>query len=234
MNAVNTFILTLGITLTLAAATTQAAQKQWSKAFNNSIDSVSSQTLDEHEKLHLVFMRSEEKLARDVYTYLGLVYPELNVFGKIDDAEQRHMDAVLDKLVQYDIPDPVTNDNTGVFTGEEYGEYFTDTYNTLIEMGASSNLDALYVGALIEELDIHDINLCPEEIVLQDNDLYDDEDCGKLYSDNPDIQRLYASLLAGSEKHLQAYVRNIEKFIGAGNYQAQILTPDQLDDIINR
>ena len=84
MNALNTFILTLSIALTLAGATTQAAQKQWSKAFSNSIDSSSSQTLDEHEKLHLVFMRSEEKLARDVYIYLGLMYPELKVFGKID------------------------------------------------------------------------------------------------------------------------------------------------------
>jgi len=234
MKPLNIFILALGITLVLAGVSTQAAQKQWGKTHNNVIDSTSSQTLDEHEELHLRFMRSEEKLARDVYTYLGLLYPELKVFGRIDDAEQRHMNAVLDKLVQYGIPDPITNDNTGVFTGEEYGSYFTDTYNSLIEMGVSSNLDALYVGALIEELDIHDINLCPEEMLLQDNGVDDDDDCGKLYSDNPDIQRLYTSLLDGSNKHLQAYVRNIERFIGEGNYQAQVLTGEQLNDILNR
>ena len=51
---------------------------------------------------------------------------------------------------------------------------------------------------------------------------------------NPDIQRLYGNLLAGSKNHLRAYVRNIEKQIGEGNYTAQVLTQEQVDDILGR
>ncbi len=80
------------------------------------------------------------------------------MFGKIDDSEQQHTDSVRDKLLQYGIKDPSTNDNVGVFTGETYGWYFTEKYNELVARGAMSEFDALYVGAFIEELDMRDIN----------------------------------------------------------------------------
>ena len=50
--------------------------------------------LDYNEKIHLFFMREEEKLTRDVYTKPGFMYPDSVIFGNIDDSEQRHATAV--------------------------------------------------------------------------------------------------------------------------------------------
>ena len=137
------------LSITLVATPALAAK-------NNKIDisdSTVESTLDYNEQTHLEFMCQEEKLARDVYITLGTSYPEAIVFGNIVESEQRHTDAATDILVKYGFPDPSTNNNPGVFTSETYGEYFTDTYNYLITQGANSELDAFYVGALIEELD---------------------------------------------------------------------------------
>jgi len=191
-------------------------------------------TLDFNEQTHLEFMCQEEKLARDVYITLGLQYPEYSVFGNIDNSEQRHVDAATAMFMKYGFPNPSTNDNPGVFTSETYGEYFTVNYKALIERGTISELEALYVGAFIEELDMRDINFCPLDIVDMDNGINDISECGRVYTDQPDILRLYGNLLEGSESHLRAYVNNIEKLIGEGNYEAQVLTQEQVDAILGR
>ena len=208
-----------------------AAGKQPSKQH---FDSRGSAELNENETAHLVFMREEEKLARDVYTTLGLAFPKLKIFGKIDDAEQRHTCAVCDMLKKYGVEDPSTNDNVGVYTGKLFGDYFTARYAALVDRGSVSALDALYVGAYIEEMDMLDINYCPKEIIDRVASIKSDADCGKVYTDNRDIQRLYESLLEGSENHLRAFVVNIERRLGEGSYQAQVLEPDQLEDILDR
>ncbi len=58
-------------------------------------------------------MREEEKLARHVYRTL---YAEwLNVgFSNISRAEQKYMDNLASKLEKYGLPDPVSDDTTGV------------------------------------------------------------------------------------------------------------------------
>jgi hypothetical protein len=204
---------------------------------NNKIvvsDSTVESTLDYNEQTHLEFMCQEEKLARDVYITLGMRYPEAIVFGNIIESEQRHTEAATDMFVKYGFPDPSTNNNVGVFTSETYGEYFTDTYNYLITEGANSELDAFYVGALIEELDMHDILFCPEEIIALNDDINDASDCGKVYTDKEDIITLYGNLLEASENHLRAYVKNIETVIGEGNYEAQYLPQEQVDAILGR
>ena len=190
--------------------------------------------LDFNEQTHLEFMCEEEKLARDVYIILGTKYPDSTIFGQIDDSEERHKCAVADMLKKYGIPSPSTNDNVGAFTGEAYGWYFTEKYKALVEQGSASELDALYVGGFIEELDMMDINQCPQVIVETDNGINDVSECGKIYTDKADIQRLYGSLLEGSKNHLRAYVENIEKQIGEGNYKAQVLPQEEVDAILGR
>jgi hypothetical protein len=206
----------------------------WAKKNTLDESATSTTTLDANEQTHLVFMREEEKLARDVYITLSTYYPDSPVFGRIDDSEQNHTDAVKAKLQQYNIQDPNTNDNVGVFTGADYGWYFTEKYEALITRGAISEFEALYVGAFIEELDMMDINQCPKVIVETHPDITDVSECGKVYTDNPDIQLLYANLLDGSESHLAAYVRKIEAVTGVGTYQAQVLPQDQVDRILGR
>ena len=190
--------------------------------------------LDYNEQTHLEFMREEEKLARDVYMELGAMYPDHPIFGKIEDSEQKHTDAVKAMIEKYGLQDPNTNDNVGVYTGADYGWYFTEKFNLLVERASISELEALYVGAFIEELDMMDISQCPQVIVDTDNGINDVSECGRIYTDNADVDKLYASLLNGSDSHLESYVRNIEKYIGKGSYQAQVLPQEQVDRILGR
>lgn len=228
-NLLSSLTATVLVTLVAANPLVAAPSQQ-----NRVIDSRDSQTLDFNEQTHLEFMREEEKLARDVYITLGTRYPQLRVFGNIDDSEQRHTCAVCDMLAKYGVEDPNTNDNVGVFTGPDFGPYFTEKYQQLVARGSASELDALYVGAFIEELDMIDINQCPAEIVAQDNGIDSASDCGKVYTDNADIQRLYTSLTEGSKSHLRAFVRNIERTQGVGSYQAQVLSQEEVDEILGR
>ena len=195
-------------------------------------------SVDFNEETHMIFMREEEKLARDVYITLGDLYPDAIVFSNIDDAEQQHTDTVRDKLAQYNIDDPNPDTNNknsiGVFTGDDYGWYFTEKYNFLVEWGTTSELDALYVGAFIEELDMLDIVQCPKVIVDAENGLNDPSECGLDYTDNSDIQSMLGSLLEGSKNHLRSYVGNIEAGEGVCTYRAQVLTQLEVDIILGR
>ncbi len=201
---------------------------------------IQAEVLDAGEEAHLIFMREEEKLARDVYMTLGALYPDQQVFTKIgDNSEQTHTDRARDTLAYYNIadPNPETNnlpDSIGVFTGADYGEFFNDTFTWLAEdWGSLSVLDALYVGAFIEELDMHDIVDCPHVIVVTDPDV-DEGECGLEYTDEKKLQRVLTNLLEGSKDHLRAFVKNIEMIIGEGEYKAQVLTDEEVDDILGR
>ena len=194
--------------------------------------------LDKNEETHLVFMREEEKLARDVYITLGKQYGENSdlalPFKNIVPSEQNHTNIMLDKLRQFKIDDPNTDDTVGVFTGEDYGEYFTGKYTQLVERGLQNYLEALYVGAFIEELDMHDISKCPAEIIKIQDWIGSEDECGMEYTDERPLIRSYGNLLEGSKNHFRAYVKIIEKSIGYGNYKAQYLTQEEVDEILGR
>lgn len=192
--------------------------------------------LDRVEASHLTFMREEEKLARDVYLTLAEVHPNQSAFNTIaTTSEQTHTDTMRDKLVQFNLPDPNPDANNlpasiGIFLGAEWGGYFTEKFNALTEMGRASELDALYVGALIEELDMRDIAVCP--VVMIDAGYPDP--CGLEHTDEKALINAYRSLIDGSENHLRAFVGKIEDVIGVGNYEAQYLTQAEVDAILGR
>ena len=192
--------------------------------------------LDKVEASHLTFMREEEKLARDVYLTLAGMYPNQPTFNTIaTTSEQTHADTMRDKLAQFNLPDPnpATNDlpdSIGIFTGAEWGWYFTEKFGALTDQARKSELDALYVGALIEELDMHDIALCPDVMVERGYP----EPCGLQYTDAPALINSYNSLIDGSENHLRAFVGQIEAVIGIGNYEAQYLPKEEVDAILGR
>ena len=195
-----------------------------------------SVSLDSTEASHLTFMREEEKLARDVYLTLSALYPKQRVFNQIATrSEQTHTDTMRDKLDQYNLPDPNPGANDlpsslGVFTGKEWGWYFTEKFEQLTARGKTSELEALYVGALIEELDMRDIAVCPQ--IMIDHGF--SSPCGLEYTDEEGLQTAYSSLISGSESHLRAFVGQIEAVIGVGNYKAQYLTQDEVDGILGR
>jgi len=193
-------------------------------------------TLDSNEAAHLTFMREEEKLARDVYLTFAEMYPQQNVFATIaTTSEQTHTDTMRDKLAQYNLadPNPETNnlpESLGVFTGVEWGWYFSEKFELLTNWGATSELDALYAGAFIEELDMHDIAECPKVMT----DAGYSNPCGLNYTDENGLLNAYSSLIDGSESHLRAYVGQIEAIIGEGNYAAQYLSQEEVDTILGR
>lgn len=135
----------------------------------------------------LVFMREEEKLARDVYTVFATKY-NARVFKNITKSEQQHMDALKVLLDRYGIQDPVGTNAAGVFSNHELQEL----YDALIAKGSVSLMEALAVGKLIEEVDIEDL----------------DERAAGL-DPGSDISAVYAQLRRASENHLRAFTRNL-------------------------
>jgi len=200
------------------------------------VDTDSSTPLDATEASHLTFMREEEKLARDVYLTFADWYPNQQVFDNIaNKSEQTHTDTMRDELELYNLddPNPETNnlpDSLGDFTGEEWGWYFDEKFTALTTKGKNSELDALYVGALIEELDMHDIADCPEVMVKAE---YPDP-CGLHYTDEIGIINAYSFLIDGSERHLRAFVGQIEAVNGECSYEAQYLSQTDVDAILGR
>jgi hypothetical protein len=156
----------------------------------------------------LQFMREEEKLARDVYLTLDEAW-NLQVFTNIAQSEQKHMDAVLTLLDRYGIDDPAAGNGVGAFTDPELQVLF----DQLVVQGSESMEGALRVGAAIEEIDIADLM----EATAQTN--------------QTDILRVYESLQRGSENHLRAFVRSLERQTGA-RYEPQVLDQSIYDEIM--
>ena len=202
-------------------------------------DNSSSTPLDATEASHLTFMREEEKLARDVYLTFAASYPDQPVFDNIaNKSEQTHTDTMRDKLELYNLSDPNPDTNNlpeslGVFTGEEWGWYFDKKFAELTTKGGNSELDALYVGAFIEELDMHDIADCPEVMTDEDGTIYPDP-CGLHYTDELGLINAYSFLIDGSERHLRTFVGQIEAIIGTCNYEAQYISQTDVDAILGR
>ncbi|MBK7871984.1 MAG: DUF2202 domain-containing protein [Saprospiraceae bacterium] len=167
------------------------------------------QTLSDTEKASLAFMREEELLARDIYTELYKRY-SLPVFNNIANSEQTHTEAVLVLLERYELDDPAENHTTGIFVDQT----LQTLYNTLLARGLENEVEALKVGALVEEVDIKDLKIQLAEKV-----------------DNQDIIYVYENLMKGSRNHLRAFVKNL-KFRGV-TYVPEVLSQGDYDAIIN-
>lgn len=170
--------------------------------------SVSTTTLTTDEKNDLTFMREEEKLARDVYLTLFDVWGT-PVFADIATSEQQHMDAILNLLNLYNLPDPAAGKLVGEFVNEE----LQALYGALIARGKKSALEALMVGGVIEETDIEDLNAAMETSRLSN------------------IDKVYQNLLNGSYNHLRAFASNIES-LTEQPYVAQVVSQDIVDNIL--
>ncbi len=166
------------------------------------------QDLSVAEEVGLTKMREEEKLARDVYQVL---YEKWNqqIFSNIAQSEQQHMNAVKVILDKYSLVDPITDSSIGLFTDLE----LADLYTSLVEQGQLTLVDALIVGATIEDLDIKDLYDLIEE------------------TDNTDIKVVYQNLAKGSRNHLRAFTYQLS--IQGVSYEAQFLTAEQLNAIIS-
>jgi hypothetical protein len=130
------------------------------------------------------------------------------VFSNIASSEQQHMDAVRNMLNRYGLPDPAQN-LTGLFSDPELQALF----DTLVAQGEESEIKALLTGALIEEVDMQDL-----EAMI--------DSTGKR-----DLIDLYNKLHCGSRNHLRAFVRQIEN--RGMVYSAQVLSQEAVDGIVD-
>lgn len=166
--------------------------------------------VDEATVADLVFLREEEKMAHDVYVTLGQQWA-LPIFANIQRSEQRHMDAVLQLLQAASVADPAEGRGVGEFTNTELAAL----HATLVAQGSVSQLDALRVGATIEDYDLADI-----------------ERSASVATD-PVVLAVYANLAKGSRNHLRSFVGQIgaaggsyePQFLDTATYQAIVTSP---------
>lgn len=160
------------------------------------------------EAADMLYMREEEKLARDVYLTLYDAWG-LAPFSNISVAEQKHMNAMLLLLRKYRLPDPAAGNLIGEFTDPALQEL----YDKLVADGMGSAAEALLVGGLIEEVDIRDIQSAIDR------------------STQYNIDAVYGKLMCGSRNHLRAFARAFTTLTETP-YEAQFLDPATIDAIL--
>lgn len=197
-------IIVLALSLSFATAAWSAGPHR-NKAVRPNCATVTG-SLDTVEAANLTFMREEEKLARDVYRLMYQVW-KIPAFRNIAGSEQRHMDALLRKITGYQLTDPV-QPSAGVFTNTD----LQTLYDTLTAKGNESSVDALLVGAAIEDKDIRDIAAAIAE------------------TDELALKMTYSNLLEGSKNHLRAFVRLLSR--EGVSYEPQFISQAEFDAII--
>lgn len=158
----------------------------------------------------LLFMREEEKLARDVYLQMADVWG-MNIFSNIARSEQAHMDSVLSMIDLFEAVDPVGDRTLGEFVNQD----LQALYNDLVSQGSLSLEDAMLVGGAIEEIDILDL----QEYLAGTSD--------------GAIIEVYQNLLRGSINHLASFVRTYERQTGE-TYQPQFMSLEEFQNLISK
>ena len=172
------------------------------------IDSLPYEDLSDAELAAVVFMREEEKLARDVYLDMYNIWG-MQIFDNIAQSEQTHTDAVLRLIQKYNLVDPAE----GKLRGEFSDAALQGLYDLLVAQGTASIVDALIVGATIEDLDIYDLH---QQLAVVDNE---------------DISVVFESLQKGSRNHLRAFFGNLDDMNIA--YTPIYISQQEYDEIVN-
>lgn len=176
------------------------------------VDQLPWEPLSPAEESAILFMREEEKLARDVYLEMDSLWGA-RIFSNIAVSEQKHMDAVKKLITKYSLQDPVRPDRPGVFLDPQLQQL----YDQLVAQGGESFVEALVVGATIEDLDIADLMVRLAEV------------------DNADVKTVFQNLLKGSRNHLRSFNDLLEandliytpQYIDAGLFESIVSSPQE-------
>lgn len=203
-----TIIGTLLITWPLAACGIGNARSEASMP-GSAIDEarLDAPPADDPLAADLLFLREEEKLARDVYLTLFEKW-RLMPHQNIASSEQTHTDRVKGTLLAFNLADPVQDDAVGVFVNPQLARLYAD----LVAQGLQSELASLTVGATIEDLDIRDLNQM------------------KGRTQDPAVLSMYAALECGSRNHLRAFTTQLS--MRGVTYQPQYLARAEYDAIL--
>ncbi len=185
----------------LSIATISSCDKEEDQPIENNCN------LTTEQEEGLLYMREEEKLARDVYNHLYDKW-NLNVFKNIAKSEQEHMDALLDEVDVCKFEDSVLPE-----AGKFNNSHIQDLYDALIAKGDLSLIDALEVGATIEDVDIFDLDNFSSK------------------TENETLLDIYSKLTCGSRNHMRAFTGQLE--IKGITYTPQFISQEQFDSIIS-
>jgi len=163
-------------------------------------------SLSTAERDGLIFMREEEKLAFDVYTALGQKWSDQR-FQNIPRSEASHTESVRVLLEKYGLDDPNATHTAGIYQNADLQQ----AYDALLAKGQVSLVDALKVGAEVEELDIADLQRLLNDVLSED------------------IRLVYNELLRGSRNHLRAFVKGLSQ--NGATYTAVHMTQAEFDTI---
>lgn len=106
------------------------------------------------------------------------------VFDRIAAVEAQHLTEVRIVLDRYDIADPTADLPVGTSDSAQ----FQKLYDAQLAAGATDLAAACEVDVLIETTDIADLKAAATDLVA------------------PDVEQVYANLLARFERHLAAFV----------------------------
>jgi hypothetical protein len=114
---------------------------------------VTPTTLTTTQKAQLKYLVEEEKLARDVYTYLS-AQVTTRKFSNIARSEQTHMNYMSTLITKYKLSNPTTGKAPGVFVNKD----IQGLYNALTAEGGVGLIEAYGVGVKVETHDIATLN----------------------------------------------------------------------------
>jgi hypothetical protein len=174
---------------------------------SNDNDNQNLTSLTQAEIDDLKFLREEEKLARDVYLFSFNKY-QVSIFDNISQSEQKHMNSVLNLMNKYGIQDSASSE-IGVFNNPD----LQSLYTSLTTQSTISLVEALKVGATIEDLDINDID------VFIGN------------TTKSDLLNVYDNLTCGSKNHIRSYTSQLTS--NNVTYEPQFISIQYYTTILN-
>jgi hypothetical protein len=142
---------------------------------------ITTSDLTSSELASLLKMKEEEKLARDVYSVLSQKWGS-QVFTNISKAENNHLNAIVLLLTNYGSTETSIGE-AGLFANAAV----QTLYNDLVAKASVSVEEAYKTGALIEEMDIKDLD---EALATTTNE---------------NVTLIFENLLKGSRNHLRAF-----------------------------
>ncbi len=204
-NRIILILLTAVMLVPVLNANAQAKGNRTDSNLKSVIQQTEKEELSNEEKMGLLFLYEEEKLARDFYASLYDKWGK-NIFRNISRSEQTHMDAVKYLLERYDVPLPEPSGSSS-FKNSDLEKLYSD----LLDEGMKSYEKALENALLVEEKDIKDLM---DEIGI---------------SNNKDIKITYQNLMKGSRNHLRSFSRQLSR--SGGKYSPEFLSETDYERI---
>jgi len=172
-------------------------------SLDTTLASLPNYALDNTQKRSLAFLWNEEKMAKDLYLALNLLYPSNTLNNIANNAESQHQLSMESLLQKYNIDVEHYDDASYPYTQSVLDSYaagsytLTDIqslYDSLYATGASSARASLEVGCQVEVTDIDDLT---QQI--------------EIAGDAQDLKMVFENLRRGSDNHYWAFDNALKK-----------------------